>query len=223
MENPKVRQKNHEKKVAQQNLIKTIQKQSKEDLLPELRKKMDNTTQLIVNLLNERGEENVNNIQIMSLISKGSLRETALGGNMEYTPQEIRAGFDLYLDMILKINEIKSFPPTIESFTNFMGISRSEFGNWLVDIDRKSVAEYINSYLTGVLAAGSLTGDLKEVSSIYIQKTMGKVEQTAPTIIEHKKTTDISEIQDQISRLKKDNVIIDAEWEEKEWDYILKE
>lgn len=216
MENPKVRQKNHEKKVAQQNLIKTIQKQSKEDLLPELRKKMDNTTQLIVNLLNERGEENVNNIQIMSLISKGSLRETALGGNMEYTPQEIRAGFDLYLDMILKINEIKSFPPTIESFTNFMGISRSEFGNWLVDIDRKSVAEYINSYLTGVLAAGSLTGDLKEVSSIYIQKTMGKVEQTAPTIIEHKKTTDISEIQDQISRLKKDNVIIDAEWEEKE-------
>jgi hypothetical protein len=44
---------------------------------------------------------------------------------------------------------------------------------------------------------------------------MGKVEQTAPTVIEHKKTTDISEIQDQISRLKKDNVIIDAEWEEK--------
>lgn len=215
MENPKVRQKNHEKKVAQQNLIKTIQKQSKEDLLPELRKKMDETTQLIVNLLNERGEDKVNNIQIMSLISKGSLRETALGGNMEYTPQEIRAGFDLYLDMILKINEIKSFPPTIESFTNFMGISRSEFGNWLVDIDRKSVAEYINSYLTGVLATGSLTGDLKEVSSIYIQKTMGKVEQTAPTVIEHKKTTDISEIQDQISRLKKDNVIIDAEWEEK--------
>ena len=215
MENPKVRQKNHEKKVAQQNLIKTIQKQSKEDLLPDLRQKMNETTQLIVNLLNERGEDNVNNIQIMSLISKGSLRETALGGNIEYTAQEIKAGFDLYLDMILKINEIKSFPPTIESFTNFMGISRMEFSNWLVDIDRKNVAEYINSYLTGVLATGSLTGDLKEVSSIYIQKTMGKVEQTAPTIIEHKKTTDISEIQDQISRLKRDNVIIDAEWEEK--------
>ena len=116
--------------------------------------------------------------------------------------------------MILKINEIKPFPPTIESFTNFMGISRMEFSNWLVDIDRKSVAEYINSYLTGVLATGSLTGDLKEVSSIYIQKTMGKVEQTAPTIIEHKKTTDVNEIQEQIAMLKKNN-IIDAEWEEK--------
>ncbi len=215
MENPKIRQKNHEKKVAQQNLIKKIQNSSKEALLPELKEKMRNTTDLIVNMINEKGEDGVNNIQIMSLISKGSLRETALGGNIEYTAQEIRAGFDLYLDMILKINEVKSFPPTIESFTNFMGISRMEFSNWLVDIDRKSVAEYINSYLTGVLAAGSLTGDLKEVSSIYIQKTMGKIEQTAPTIIEHKKVTDVSEIQEQIAALKKDNAI-DAEWEVKE-------
>ena len=71
-----------------------------------------------------------------------------------------------------------------------------------------------NSYLTGVLATGSLTGDLKEVSSIYIQKTMGKIEQTAPTIIEHKKVTDVSEIQEQIAALKKDK-IIDAEWEER--------
>jgi hypothetical protein len=211
MENPKIRQKNHEKKVAQQNLIKSIQKESKDKLLPELKSKMEETTKLITDLIKEK---DINNIQIMSLISKGSLRETALGGNMEYTSQEIRAGFDLYLDMILKINEIKPFPPTIESFTNFMGVSRSEFAKWLVDIDRKSVAEYINSYLTGVLATGSLTGDLKEVSSIYIQKTMGKVEQTAPTVIEHKKVTDVSEIQEQIAMLKKDKVI-DADWEEK--------
>ena len=211
MERTKEKQKNHEKKVAQQNLIKSIQNNSKNNLLPDLRKKMQETTDLILNILNEK--KDISNIQIMSLISKGSLRETALGGNMEYTSQEIRAGFDLYLDMILKINDIKPFPPTIESFTNFMGVSRMEFSRWLVDIERKAVAEYINSYLTGVLATGSLTGDLKEVSSIYIQKTMGKVEQTAPTVIEHKKVTDVSEIQEQIAALKKDK-IIDAEWEE---------
>ena len=201
--------------MAQQDLIKSIQNSSKNTLLPDLKSKMEETSNLIVKLLNEKGEDKVSNIQIMSLISKGSLRETALGGNIEYTAQEIRAGFDLYLDMILKINEIKAFPPTIESFTNFMGVSRVEFNKWLVDLDRKSVAEYINSYLTGILAAGSLTGDLKEVSSIYIQKTMGKIEQTAPTIIEHKKVTDVNEIQEQIAALKKDNAI-DAEWEEKE-------
>ena len=197
MTNPKVRQKLHEKKVAQEKLIKSIQKESKNNLIPELKLKMEETSNLIIGILKEK--KDISNIQIMSLISKGSLRETALGGNMEYTPQEIRAGFDLYLDMIIKINEIKPFPPTVESFTNFMGVSRSQFTNWLVDVDKKSVAEYINSYLTGILATGSLTGDLKEVSSIYIQKTMGKVEQTAPTIIEQKKVTDVGEIQEQIA------------------------
>ena len=213
MTNPKVRQKLHEKKVAQEKLIKSIQKESKNNLIPELKLKMEETSNLIIGILKEK--KDISNIQIMSLISKGSLRETALGGNMEYTPQEIRAGFDLYLDMIIKINEIKPFPPTVESFTNFMGVSRSQFTNWLVDVDKKSVAEYINSYLTGILATGSLTGDLKEVSSIYIQKTMGKVEQTAPTIIEHKKVTDVGEIQEQIAMLKKDRAI-DADWEELE-------
>ena len=109
MERPNVRQKNHEKKVAQQDLIKTIQQSSKERLLPELKNKMEETTNLIVNLINERGEEKVNNIQIMSLISKGSLRETALGGNIEYTSQEIN---DLHkriehiINQILDNNEI---------------------------------------------------------------------------------------------------------------------
>lgn len=200
--------------MAQQDLVKEIQTVSKEQLLPELRKKMEETSNLIVNLLNEKGKNGINNIQIMSLISKGSLRETALGGNIEYTAQEIKAGFDLYLDMIYKINEIKPFPPTLESFMNFMGVSRQEFDKWICDVDRKNAAEYISSYLTGVLATGSLTGDLREVSSIYIQKTMGKVEQVAPTIVEHKKVTDINEIQNQINSLKRDN-IIDAEWEEK--------
>lgn len=215
---PRTKQQIHEHKIAKQDLIKKIQTSSKNELLPELCKKMEETSSLIVNLLKEKGEKGVNNIQIMSLIAKGSLRETALGGNIEYTAQEIKEGFNLYLDMIYKINEIKPFPPTIESFMNFMGISRQEFDKWTSDLERKSAAEYISSYLTGVLAAGSLTGDLREVSSIYIQKTMGKIEQQAPTVVEHKKVTDIDEIKNRINSLKKEN-IIDAVWEEK-WNYI---
>lgn len=211
---PKTKQQIHEHKIAKQDLVKKIQESSKKDLLPELKQKMEDVSNKIVTLLNENGENTLNNIQIMSLIAKGSLRETAVGGNIEYTAQEIRAGFDLYLDMIYKINEIKDFPPTIESFMNFMGVSRQEFDKWSSDIERKSAAEYISSYLTGVLAAGSLTGDLKEVSSIYIQKTMGKIEQQAPTVVEHKKVTDLDEIRDRINSLKQSNVI-EADWEEK--------
>lgn len=211
---PKTKQQIHEHKIAKQDLVKKIQESSKKDLLPELKQKMEDVSNKIVTLLNENGKNSLNNIQIMSLIAKGSLRETAVGGNIEYTAQEIRAGFDLYLDMIYKINEIKDFPPTIESFMNFMGVSRQEFDKWSSDIERKSAAEYISSYLTGVLAAGSLTGDLKEVSSIYIQKTMGKIEQQAPTVVEHKKVTDLDEIRDRINSLKQNNVI-EADWEEK--------
>lgn len=211
---PKTKQQIHEHKIAKQDLVKKIQESSKKDLLPELKQKMEDVSNKIVTLLNENGKNTLNNIQIMSLIAKGSLRETAVGGNIEYTAQEIRAGFDLYLDMIYKINEIKDFPPTIESFMNFMGVSRQEFDKWSSDIERKSAAEYISSYLTGVLAAGSLTGDLKEVSSIYIQKTMGKIEQQAPTVVEHKKVTDLDEIRDRINSLKQSNVI-EADWEEK--------
>lgn len=211
---PRTKQQFHEEKIAKQELVKKIQEQSKNALIPELKKKMELTSNEIVKMLNEKGEDKVNNIQIMSLIAKGSLRETAMGGNIEYTAQEIKEGFNLYLDMINKINEIKPFPPTVESFTNFMGVSRVTFEKWLVDIERKDAAEYISSYLTGVLATGSLTGDLREVSSIYIQKTMGKIEQQAPTIVEHKKVTDIDEIRDRINSLKREK-IIDANWEEK--------
>lgn len=203
---------NHKKELAKQELVEQIKEESKQMLLPNLKEKMQETTDMIVNLLKEK---DLNNIQIMSMIAKGSLLDSVLGGNISYTPQELRIGFDLYLDMINKINEIKPFPPTVESFCNFMGISKVTYDNYLVDFERKDVMNFIHSYLLGVLAAGGLTGELKEISSIFIQKHMGKTEQTQPIVVEHKKVTDINEIQQKLASLKKDN-IIDAQYNEKE-------
>ena len=195
--------KNRDKnEIEKQNLIKKIQEDSKEMLLPTLKTKMLETTDLIVKTLKDKGEENINNIQIMSYIARGSLLETMRGGTLLYTPQEIREGFNLYLDMIDKINQIKSFPPTVESFTAFMGISRVTYNNWLSDPDRKDVMDFIHSYLLGVLAVGGLTGETKEISSMFLQKTMGKVEQQTPIVVEHKKTTDIDAINAQLQALK---------------------
>ena len=196
-----------------QELIKKIREDSKEMLLPALKTKMQETTDLIVKTLKDKGEENVNNIQIMSYIARGSLLETMRGGYLSYTSQEIREGFNLYLDMIDKINTIKNFPPTVESFTAFMGISRTTYNNWLVDPDRKEAMDFVHSYLLGVLAVGGLTGETKEISSMFLQKTMGKVEQQTPIVVEHKKTTDIDAINAQLQALK-GNKIIDAEFEE---------
>ena len=203
---------NDRKEMEKQKLVQEIREESKNMLLPNLKEKMEKTTDLIVNLLQKK---DLSNIQIMSYIAKGSLLETALGRCVSYTPQEISIGFDLYLEMINKINEIKPFPPTVESFASFIGISRETYNTWLTDSDRKDVMNFIHSYLLGVLATGSLTGEIKEISSIYQQKAMGKSEITQPIVVEHKKMTNIDEIQEKLASLKHDN-IIDADYNEKE-------
>jgi hypothetical protein len=196
------------KEMQKQELIEKIQEETKELLIPTLKEKMEEATNFIVSTLKEK---ELNNVQIMSLIAKGSTLDAVLGGKIYYTPPELKIAFDLYLDMINKINEIKLFPPTIESFTAFIGISTNTYNSWLSDPERKDVMGFIHSYLLGVLATSSLTGETKEISSIYIQKTMGKVEQVAPVVVEHKKNVDITEIQNKLEELKHGHVV-EAEW-----------
>ena len=208
--------KNKEKKIQEQEqLVNKIREESKEKLLPTLKEKTTELTNYIVDLLKNKGEEKVNNIQIMSLIAQRSMLEVANVGNITYTPQEIMLGFNLYLDMINKINEIKKFAPTVESFSIFMGISRSIYNNWLVDPDKREVMDYIHSYLLGVLATGGLMGEVREISAMYLQKTMGKVEAQQPIVVKHEKATDIDGINKQLEALKRDK-IIDGEWVEKD-------
>lgn len=213
------RETKEKEKMAKQELAKKVQEETKYLLLPTLKEKTTELTNYIVDLLKQKGEENVNNIQIMSLIARKSISEIAMSTyQISYTPQEIMIGFNLYLDMINKINEIKKFPATPESFSLFMGISYDCYKLWMVDPEKKNVMDYINSYMLGTLSAGGLTGELKEITAMYQQKVLGKVEQNAPVVIEHKKEIQIDDIQNQLQALKKDGTIIDAEWEEKEND-----
>ena len=201
------------KEMEKQKLIEQIKEETKDKLLPTLKEKTKEATKYIVDLLRDKGEDKVNNIQIMSIIAQRSLVDIVNAGNITFTPQEIMIGFNLYLEMINKINEIKKFPPTVESFAIFMGISRTTYNNWLVDPNKKDVMDYIHSYLLGMLATSALTGEVREISAMYQQKVMGKIEATAPIIVEHKKTEDVDEIQAQLKALKKDK-IIEAEYEE---------
>ena len=213
-ENTKTYIRNRDKKeIEKQKIIEQIKEESKDKFLPTLKEKTKQATQYIVDLLRDKGEDKVNNIQIMSIIAQRSMVDIVNAGNITFTPQEIMIGFNLYLEMINKINEIKKFPPTVESFAIFMGISRTTYNNWLVDPNKKDVMDYIHSYLLGMLATSALTGEVREISAMYQQKVMGKIEATAPIIVEHKKTEDVDEIQAQLKALKKDK-IIEAEYEE---------
>jgi len=206
--------KNKDKKeIEKRNLINQIQKETKDKLLPTLKEKTNKVTNYIVGLLKEKGEDNVNNIKILSIIAQRSMLDIINCGNNSYTPYEIMIGFNLYLEMINKINEIKKFPPTIESFSMFLGISRNTYNNWLADVDKKEVMDYIHSYLLGMLATSTLTGEVREISGMFLQKTMGKTEQSQPITVKHEITTNVDEIQKQLDALKKEN-IIDGEYEE---------
>ena len=212
VENQKIAVKKKEKqldktRVSDRKAIQKIKEETQEMLLPTLKEEMEKTCEFIVKTLKEKGEDKVNNIQIMSMISKRSLVEIARGGENTYSAQEIGVAFNMYLDMINRINEIKQVPPTEESFANFIGVSRTTLDSWRASEDKKEIMDYIHSYLTGVLATSSLTGETKEITSIYLQKVMGKVEQQAPTVVEYKKKTDINDIKSQIELLKRDNTI----------------
>lgn len=209
---------NRDKKIiAKQKLVEEIKQEAHEQLLPTIKKKMMETTNLIISILKEKGANNVNSNQIMSLIAKKSMYEIATGSNNSYSSQEIAIAFNLYLEMINKINEIKAFSPTVESFCVFAGISTTTYENYRVDPEKKEIMDFIHSYLLGSLSTSALNGEVKEISAIYIQKTMGKVEQQAPTVVEYKKTANVDDIRQQINNLKRDKIIYDAEFiEEKD-------
>ena len=206
---------NRDKKELEKNkMIKKIQDEYKEMLLPNLKEKTEEITQKILKKFETRGEQ-VNSVEILSTIAKRSLVDVATGNANSYTTQEIMIAFNLYIEMIDKIQKYKNFPPTVETFCLFLGISRSTYNNWLADPLRKEAMDYIHSYLLGVLANGGLIGEVKEKSAMYQQKVMGKVEATTPIVIEHKKETNIDEINAQLQALKGQK-IIEADWEEKD-------
>lgn len=204
------------KKTKERNLVKELQEKAHNELMPALKNKMEEVSKFIEQRMSKSGEF-LNSSQIMSLIARRSLVEIASAGNISYTPQEIGAAFNYYLDMVDKINQIKKFPPTIESFCLFMGITVPTYNSWLADPDKKNIMDYIHSYLLGALNTSTLTKEVETIAGIYTTKTMGKIEQQAPMVIEHKKTTDVDSIRAQIKALKKDN-IIEAEFDEAKYD-----
>ena len=85
----------------------------------------------------------------------------------------------------------------------------------LLDPNKKDVMDYIHSYLLGMLATSALTGEVREISAMYQQKVMGKVEAQQPMVVKHEVTVDETDIRKQLEALKKEN-IIEAEYVEVE-------
>lgn len=198
-----------------QELVKKVQEETKNMLLPTIHEKMEEVAQVIKEKVSSNNGLTIS--QILPLITKRSTADIATIQNKTYTPYELGEALNIYMEMIAKINTICKFPPSKGSFCALLGISRKTYDNYMVDPDKVDIMGIIDDYITTSVLTSAQLGELREISSMFTLKSQhGFVEATVPVVIEHKKETNIDEIQNQLSSLKKEGVITDAKWEEKE-------
>lgn len=201
-----------ETEIKKQEIVKQIQTETKDILLPTIREKMKSVAQVIEEKVSSNNGLTIS--QILPLITKRSTSDIATIQNKTYTPYELGEALNIYMEMIAKINEICKFPPSKGSFCALLGISRKTYDNYMCDPEKIDIMGIIDDYITTSVLTSAQLGELREISSMFTLKSQhGFVEAQAPMVIEHKKTTDVEAIQAQIKALKKNNVI-EAEWEE---------
>lgn len=208
---------NKEKKMQEQEqLVKQIREETKDLLLPNIRSKMETVAEVIKEKVSQNNGLTVS--QILPLITKRSVSDIATIQNKSYTSYELGEALNIYMDMVAKINTICKFPPSKGTFCALLGISRKTYDNYMVNPDKMDIMGIIDDYITTSVLTSAQLGELREISSMFTLKSQhGFVEASAPVVIEHKKETNIDDINRQLEALKRDN-IIEAEFEEVEKD-----
>lgn len=204
---------NREKKIQEQEqLVNQIREETKDLLLPNIRSKMETVAEVIKEKVSQNNGLTVS--QILPLITKRSVSDIATIQNKSYTSYELGEALNIYMDMVAKINTICKFPPSKGTFCALLGISRKTYDNYMVDPDKMDIMGIIDDYITTSVLTSAQLGELREISSMFTLKSQhGFVEASAPVVIEHKKETNIDDINRQLEALKRDN-IIEAEFEE---------
>lgn len=199
---------------AKQELARKVQEETKEMLLPSIRNKMNEVAEVIREKVSSNNGLTIS--QILPLITKRSTSDIATIQNKTYTSYELGEALNIYMEMIANINTICKFPPSKGSFCALLGISRKTYDNYMCDPEKIDIMGIIDDYITTSVLTSAQLGELREISSMFTLKTQhGFVEASTPVVIEHKKTTDIDEINKQLEALKGQN-IIEAEFEEKD-------
>ena len=207
-----IKRNSHAKKVQEQEIVKEIQEQTKEMLLPAIKEKSEEVAKYIEETCkNDRG---LTSTQILPLIAKRSISDIATAGSKTYTAQELGIAFNFYIDMIEKINKYTKFPASKGTFCMLLGISTVTYNNYLQDPEKCEIMRIIDDYITNSILTSAQLGELREITSMFSLKAQhGFVEAQAPTVIEYKKKVDVDDIQAQLAEMKKGK-IIDANYEE---------
>ncbi len=209
----KIKEKRDTEKVLNHEIAEKVFEATKEQLLPSIRQKAEEVSLYLEKVLKEKDDRGLTATKILPLIAKRSLTDT-VNTTKTFTPQELAIAFNIYVDMIDKINNYTKFPPNKGTFCQMLGISRATYDNYMQDPSKAEIMRIIDDYITTTILTSSQIGELKELSSMFTLKSNhGFVEATTPIVIKHEKTKDIDDIRAKINSMK--NKTIEAEYEEK--------
>ena len=211
--NKKRKDKQEAEKVLTRKISEEVLKATAEEVLPNIRRKAEEVSCYLEKVLKEKGEEGLTATKILPLIARRSLTDIAIT-TKSFTPQELAIAFDIYIEMIDKINNFVKFPPNKGTFCQMLGISRATYDNYLQDPEKVEIMRIIDDYISTTILTSAQIGELRELSSMFTLKSgHGFVEATTPIIIEHKKNTNIEDIKSKIELMK--NKTIEAVYDEK--------
>lgn len=207
------KEKKDREKVQHRELAKKMLAEASKDLIPTMKKKVEEISQKIEELVGK--EEGLIATQIELIIANRSLNDIATGSiQRQYTPEELMIGLELYRQIIAKINEKITYPPSIYTFCSFMNMSSTTYKGYKTDPDKSEVMQMIDDYIAGTQFTSAQLGKLKEITTIFGLKSIhGFYEAQAPVVVKQDIKIDIDEIQNQIKELNKGKAI-DVEYEE---------
>lgn len=198
----------HQQKVANQDIVRDIQKAAKEMLLPTIKEKAEEVSKYIEETVKKDGTGfGLTSTQIFEVITKRSVSDIATVGNKSYTPQELAIALNIYIEMMAKINKEVKMPPSKSSFCLLLGIGTETYNNYMVDPERTNIMNIIDTYITGAQLTSAQTGELKEISTMFNLKAQhGFVEAQNPIVIQHETKVDVDDIRHQLNEMKRGRV-----------------
>lgn len=198
----------HQQKVANQDIVRDIQKATKEMLLPTIKEKAEEVSKYIEETVKKDGTGfGLTSTQIFEVITKRSVSDIATVGNKSYTPQELAIALNIYIEMMAKINKEVKMPPSKSSFCLLLGIGTETYNNYMVDPERTNIMNIIDTYITGAQLTSAQTGELKEISTMFNLKAQhGFVEAQNPIVIQHETKVDVDDIRHQLNEMKRGRV-----------------
>lgn len=184
-------------------LVKAGEKSILEEFKNNLPEYMECRLQALTQEITSKEEvKGLSSIEINELLRPHNL----IGGGIKYTSEQLQIVFDYYREALIQINRKFKYPPSKENFCAFAGISTATYNQYLTsaDTDKQEIMLMIDDYIRENMLTSAQVGETKEITTMFRGKTAhGMVEAQAPIVIEHKSETDITKINEMISKLKK--------------------